>query len=149
MQSVILNQLTAIKWVNQELLKSSFNSCGIFSLAQNNIPQRNIDSRDGNIFEILDNRFSRNLNIIYVKLSLSLEICSIVFIEVEKYISWDNINFLYENQSKSSSGYRVPLYEITCLGSSLKFFGTLSKWSTFQDIVCVSIMSTFMIYSSK
>jgi hypothetical protein len=52
---VILNPLTAIKWVRPELLKSSLRSFGIFSLAQNKIPQRNIASCCGNIFSILDN----------------------------------------------------------------------------------------------
>jgi hypothetical protein len=70
-QSVMLNQLTAMKCVSHELLKSSFNSAGIFSLAQNNIPHKNIDSRAGNILPILDNKFSRTTNILYIKLSIS------------------------------------------------------------------------------
>jgi hypothetical protein len=44
---VILNQLTATICVIQELLKSSFNSFGIFSLAQINIPERKIPSSSG------------------------------------------------------------------------------------------------------
>jgi len=44
---VILNQLTAIKWVSQELLKSFFKESGIFSLAQMRIHQRNIASSEG------------------------------------------------------------------------------------------------------
>lgn len=41
---VILKPLTAIKCVSPELLKSSFISGGIFSLAPSNIPHKNIRS---------------------------------------------------------------------------------------------------------
>ncbi len=44
---VILNQLTAIRWVVQELLKLLFNSLGIFSLAQIKIHDRKIASSFG------------------------------------------------------------------------------------------------------
>lgn len=46
---VILNQLTAIKCVNPELLKSCFISSDKLSLAHNNIHQRNIASFFGYI----------------------------------------------------------------------------------------------------
>jgi hypothetical protein len=41
---VILKPETAIKWVNPELLKLSFKSCGKLSLAQSNIQAKNIAS---------------------------------------------------------------------------------------------------------
>jgi hypothetical protein len=44
---VILNQLTATICVVQELLKSSLNSFGIFSLAQIKIQERKIPSSSG------------------------------------------------------------------------------------------------------
>jgi hypothetical protein len=46
---VILNQLTAIKCVSHELLKSSLISSDKLSRAHNNIPQRNIASFFGYI----------------------------------------------------------------------------------------------------
>ena len=56
-QRVILNQLTAIKCVRPELLKSSLSSAGIFSLAPKRIPPKNIASFFGNILSILDRSF--------------------------------------------------------------------------------------------
>ena len=44
---VILNQLTAIKWVNHELLKLVFKSLGKFSLAHNKIHCKKIHSLIG------------------------------------------------------------------------------------------------------
>ena len=44
---VILNQLTATRWVVQELLKLSLKLFGIFSLAHINIQDRNIASSFG------------------------------------------------------------------------------------------------------
>jgi len=55
--SVILNPLTAIKCVRPELLKSSFKSLGIFSRAQNKIPQRKIASVCGYLLSIILSNF--------------------------------------------------------------------------------------------
>ena len=68
---VILNQETAIKWVNQELLKFSFNSFGRFSLAHNKIQDKNIASFLVYILLIVWINFSLKLYIFLYTLFIS------------------------------------------------------------------------------
>ena len=62
---VILNQETAIKWVNHELLKSCFKSSGRDSLAHNKIHHKNIASSFGYISYTVLNSFFLVLIIVF------------------------------------------------------------------------------------
>ena len=106
--SVILKPLTAMKCVNQELLKSSWRSRGIFSRAHNKIPPKNIASCSGNIVDTLRRKEERNDESWYKTPCLLSSNVSIILLDVEKYIPRESIYFLYQNPSKSSSGYTLP-----------------------------------------
>ena len=57
---VILNQLTATRWVNHELLKLFFNSSEKSSLAHKSIQAKSFDSFSGKLVYIISNRYFLN-----------------------------------------------------------------------------------------